>query len=107
MPGASLGLAYQNKAAIYDILFKASAKATLTYRGRSQTARRQARHDLGAPRMGLGHDPSPASPYDCAWRRVAAYERALEHGLTPYRALAAVLSWIAQETTSLRDRAAG
>ena len=30
MPGAIAGLAYQNKAAIYDILFKASAKATLT-----------------------------------------------------------------------------
>jgi Putative transposase/Transposase zinc-binding domain len=30
MPGAIAGLAYQNKAAIYDILFKASTKATLT-----------------------------------------------------------------------------
>jgi hypothetical protein len=30
MPGAIAGLAYQNKAAVYDILFKASAKATLT-----------------------------------------------------------------------------
>ena len=30
MPGAIAGLAYQNKAVIYDILFKASAKATLT-----------------------------------------------------------------------------
>jgi hypothetical protein len=30
MPGAIAGLAYQNKAAIYDILFKAAAKATLT-----------------------------------------------------------------------------
>ena len=29
MPGDIAGLAYQNKAAIYDILFKASAKATL------------------------------------------------------------------------------
>ncbi len=30
MPGAIAGLAYHNKAVIYDILFKASAKATLT-----------------------------------------------------------------------------
>jgi hypothetical protein len=30
MPGVIAGLAYQNKAVIYDILFKASAKATLT-----------------------------------------------------------------------------
>src|SRR5271157_5638602 len=30
MPGAIAGLAHQNKAVIYDILFKASAKATLT-----------------------------------------------------------------------------
>jgi len=30
MPGVIAGLAYQNKAAIYDILFKASASATLT-----------------------------------------------------------------------------
>ena len=30
MPGAIARLAYQNKAVIYDILFKASAKATLT-----------------------------------------------------------------------------
>jgi hypothetical protein len=30
MPGGIAGIAYQNKALIYDILFKASAKATLT-----------------------------------------------------------------------------
>jgi Transposase zinc-binding domain/Putative transposase len=30
MPGAIAGIAYQNKAVLYDILFKASAKATLT-----------------------------------------------------------------------------
>ena len=55
LPAAIADIAYQNKAAIYDILFKASAETLTTIaaddhdRRRSKTPRRPRRHHLGAP----------------------------------------------------------
>ena len=62
-------IAYQNKAVIYDLLFKASAETTLDDRGRSQASRRPHRHHRGAAHLGLSPDPSPARAHDRAGRR--------------------------------------
>ena len=60
LPAAIADIAYQNKAAIYDILFTASAETMTHHRGRSQAPRRPHRHHLGAPHLGLGADPEPS-----------------------------------------------
>src|ERR1700674_4862467 len=57
LPAQIADIAYQNKAAIYGILFKASADAH--HRGRSQTPRRPHRYPLGLAPWGsaLTHHP--------------------------------------------------
>ena len=37
---------------------------------------------------------------------ITGYERALQHGLAPWHALALILSWAAEETARLHDEAA-
>ena len=50
-------------------------------------------------------DQSPLEEDKLKSRVIAAYEQALDQGLTPSRALAAMLSWVAEESTRLGDAA--
>ena len=54
LPAAIADIAYQNKAVIYDLLFKASAETLTHDRRRPQAPRRPRRHHLGSPYLGLG-----------------------------------------------------
>ena len=56
--GPIADIAYQNKAVVYDLLFKASAETDAHDRGRSQAPRRPHRHHLRAAHLGLGADAS-------------------------------------------------
>ena len=69
LPAPIADIAYQNKAQVYGILFKASAETTL---------RIAADPKLGAPHLGLGHDASPACAYDRAGRRSIRRRPALD-----------------------------
>ena len=71
LPAAIADIAYQNKAVIYDLLFKASSEALLTIAADPKHLGAD-RHHRGAPHLGLGHDPSSARPHDRAgWRDLA------------------------------------
>ncbi len=72
LPAPIADIAYQNKAAIYAMLFKASAETMLNDRGRSQAPRGQDRLHRRAAHMGLGDDASSARAYDRAGRRAIA-----------------------------------
>ena len=78
LPAAIADIAYQNKAVIYDILFKASAEATLNDRRRSEASWRQDRHHVGAAQLGLGHDAPSACAHDRAGRRPLRRRPALD-----------------------------
>ena len=54
LPAAIPDIAYQNKAVIYDLLFKASAETTLTIAADPKHLGRPHRHHLGAAHLGLG-----------------------------------------------------
>ena len=87
LPAPIADIAYQNKAVIYDLLFKASAETLTHDRGRPQAPRRPHRHHLRSAHLGLGAHPSSACPHDRAGRRHLARRRAL--GLLPARLLPA------------------
>ena len=53
-------IAYQNKAVIYDLLFKASAETMLTIAADPEAPRRPHRLHLGAAHLGIGDDPEPS-----------------------------------------------
>ena len=69
LPAAIGDIAYQNKAVIYDLLFKASAETMLTIAADPEASRRQDRHHRGAAHLGLGDDASSARAHDRAGRR--------------------------------------
>ena len=74
LPAAIADIAYQNKAVIYDLLFKASAETTLTIAADAQASRRSHRLHLRAAHLGLRPDPPPACAHDRAgWRHVAGW----------------------------------
>jgi hypothetical protein len=74
LPAPIADIAYQNKAVIYDQLFRASAKTTLD-RGRSQAPRRAHRLHVGAAHLGFRADASPACAHGrSGWRPVAPSE---------------------------------
>ena len=74
LPARIAAIAYQNKAVVYNLLFKASSQ---TKCARLQTipstpSRRQDRLHLGAPHLGLRDDPSSTRPHDRAgWWDIA------------------------------------
>ena len=78
LPSAIGDIAYQNKAVIYDLLFKASSETHAHDRGRPEASRRPHRHHRGAAHLGLGHDPSSARAHDRAGRRALAGWPALD-----------------------------
>ena len=65
-------IAYQNKAVIYDLLFKASAETTLKIAADAQASRRSHRLHVGAAHVGFRADASPARPHGRAGRRPVA-----------------------------------
>ena len=66
---AAIGdIAYQNKAVIYDLLFKASSETHTHDRGRPEAPRCPHRHHVGAAHLGLGNDPSSPRAHDRAGR---------------------------------------
>ena len=52
LPAVIADIAYQNKAVVYDLLFKVSAETMTHHRRRSEASRREDRHHLGAPHLG-------------------------------------------------------
>ena len=69
LPAPIADIAFQNKRVIYDLLFKASAETHAHHRGRPKASGRADRPHVGAPHLGLGHDPSSARAHDRAGRR--------------------------------------
>ena len=88
-------IAFQNKAVVYAILFRAAAETLTTIAADPQASRRQARHDHGSPHLGPDPAPSSARPLRRARRRALARRHPLGR-LSPRllpagaRALAAV-----------------
>ena len=72
LPAAVADIAYQNKAAVYDLLFKASAEAMMTIAADPKHLGRPHRRHIRSPHLGLGADPSSACPHDRARRRPLA-----------------------------------
>ena len=85
LPAPIADIAYQNKAVIYDLLFKASAETMLTIAADPKHLGARDRHHLRAAHLGLGADPSSARPHDRAGRRHLARRPALD--LVPARLL--------------------
>jgi hypothetical protein len=69
MPAAIAVIALQNKAVVYDILFKAAAEAVRYYRRRSQAPRCRDWHDRSAPYLGAESlSPPPCPLHRARWR---------------------------------------
>ena len=69
LPSAIADIAYHNRAAIYDLLFKVSAETMLTIAADPKHLGAKDRYHIRPAHLGLGHDPSPACPHDRAGRR--------------------------------------
>ena len=76
LPARIADIAYQNKAVIYDLLFKASLETMLTIAADPKHLGVD-RHHLGAPHLGLSDDPSSA----CAHDRARWWDIARRHAL--------------------------
>ena len=72
LPAPIADVAYQNKAAIYGLLFDTAAEVLLTHRGRHQAPGRAHRRHAGAAHLGLGADaPSARARRRAGWRHCA------------------------------------
>ena len=69
LPAAIGDIAYQNKAVIYDLLFKASAETMLTIAADPKHLGARIGITSVLAHLGLGNDPSSARPHDRAGRR--------------------------------------
>jgi hypothetical protein len=69
LPGPIADIAYQNKAVIYDILFKASAETMIATAADPKRLGRTDRHNLRAAQLRLGNDASPACAPNRTGRR--------------------------------------
>ena len=76
LPAPIADIVYQNKAVIYDLLFKASSETMLTIAADPEASRRSHWHLVRPPHLGLGNDPPPACAHDRARRRVLARRKA-------------------------------
>ena len=74
-------IAYQNKAVIYDLLFKASSETMLTIAADPKHLGARIGITVRAAQLGLGNDPPPARAHDRAGRRHLARRHTL--GLVP------------------------
>ena len=68
LPAAIADIACQNKAVVYDLLFKASAETMLTIAGDPKHLGEH-RHHICSAHLGLGAHPPSACPHDRAGRR--------------------------------------
>jgi hypothetical protein len=64
LPAQIADIAYQNKAVIYDILFKASAETMIAIAADPKHLGRPHRRPLRPPHLGLGAHPPSACPHD-------------------------------------------
>ena len=87
LPAAIADIAYQNKAVIYDLLFKASAETLITIAADPKHLGARVGITSVLHTWGSAHDPSPARPHDRAGRRHLA--RRQELGILPARLLPA------------------
>ena len=69
LPAAIAEIAYQNKAAIYDLLFRASAKTLVTIAADPKHLGARIGITAVLHTMGFSHDPPSAHPHDRAGRR--------------------------------------
>ena len=72
MPAPIAGIALQNKAVVYDILFRAAAETVRTIAADPKHLGVAIRHDRGAAHLGAEPLPSPACPLHRAGRRAVA-----------------------------------
>ena len=72
LPAPIADIAYQNKAAIYDLLFKASAETLITIAADPKHLGARIGLTSRAAQLGLGDDPPSARPHDRAGRRYRA-----------------------------------
>ena len=104
LPAAIADIAYQNKAVVYDLLFKASAETMLTIAADPKHLGARHRHHRRAAHLGLGPDPSSACPHDRAGRRHLARRTALDS--VPARLLPAGPCALAPVPTAVPGEAA-
>jgi hypothetical protein len=69
LPAEVADIAYQNKAVVYDLLFRGGVGDDADDRRRPEAPRRSDRHHRRAPHLGLGADAPSARPHDRAGRR--------------------------------------
>jgi hypothetical protein len=76
---ASIGaIAFQNKAAVYDLLFRTAAETLVVIAADPKPLGARNRPHRRPPRLGLGADPSSARPRHCPGRRPVAGRVALD-----------------------------
>ena len=78
LPAAIADIAYQNKAVIYDLLFKASAETLITIAADPKHLGARIGITVRAAHLGIGADPSSTRPHDRAGRRHLPGWRALD-----------------------------
>ena len=91
LPAAIGAIAFQNKAAVYDLLFRAAAETLITIAADPEASGRAHRPHRRAAHLGLGADPSSARPRHRSRRRPVAGRVALDRlqaRLLPARARA-------------------
>ena len=87
LPARIAAIAYQNKAVVYDLLFRAAAETVLTIAADPKHLGAGIGAHRGAPHLGLDHDPPSARAHDRArWRHLA---RRLTLAVVPAPLLAA------------------
>ena len=69
LPAEIADIALQNKALVYDLLFKAASETMLTIASDPKQPRRAHQHHRRAPHLGIGDDPPSARAHDRARRR--------------------------------------
>ena len=77
VPTEIADIAFHNKAAMYDLLFRAASETMLTIAADPTPSRRSHRRHRRAPHLGVGNDAPSAHPHDRAGRRHLARWRPL------------------------------
>jgi hypothetical protein len=107
LPAEVADIAWQNKAVVYDLLFRAACGDDADHRRRSQAPRRADRHHRRIPHLGIGNDPPPACAHDRAGRRHRAdgtrWISSRPAFLLPVRVLGAVPPAVPHPAAGLHD----
>ena len=78
LPAAIGAIAFQNKAAVYDLLFRTAAETLIAIAAEAEASRRAHRPHRRPAHLGLGANPSSACPYHRPGRRPRAGRVALD-----------------------------